>query len=114
MKIRPERGIPIYYNIRLLKVYFNLIRELDKIILKTRLFFKKSHKKIEEWLSNNKIFENYIKKSFSEKNHLFNELFNNYKIDKLISKGRWDDLEIALIFRFLTVKLFLDMIKKSF
>ena len=91
-----------------------MIRKFDKKIFQTQLIFKKSHKKIEEWLSNNKIFEKYIKKSFSEKNELFNELFNNYKINKLISKCKWDYLEIALIFRLLTIKLFLDILKKSY
>jgi len=109
LKIRPERRIPVYYRNFLIKFFYRIIRYFDKK-LKTHIIFKKSYKEIRGWLSGYEPFINYINNLFSKDNPLFYKLFNPIKIKKLISKSKWNSIEIQLIFRFMTIKLFLDKI----
>ncbi len=107
LKIRAERNLPIRYKNFFLKFIYRFFSFIDNKF-KTHLVFRKSHKQIWDWLSNYKPFSNYIYKLFTKKNDLFYNLFDYDKILELISKWIWNSDEIYLIFRFITIKLFLD------
>lgn len=107
LKIRPEREIPIYLNKFLLKYIFKMIRFID-LKYQTYFIFKKSHKTVEKWVSNNRNFINFLIKVFTKHNNYFKNFINHTKIMSLISKEKWDSYETNIIFRFLTIKLFLD------
>lgn len=113
LKIRPERSLPTYFQDSLILKIFSIIKYID-LRLKTNFFFKKSHKEIWNWLSGNKNFSSYLKKVFSIENWLFYEIIKKKKLIDLIKKQKWDKFEIQLIFRFLTIKLFLDKFKVNY
>lgn len=111
-KIRPERDIPILIKNELIKSLFKRIQYYDTKF-RTHIIFKKDHKSINKWLSNDKDFIYFLKKIFSNDNELFSKLFDIYRINRLISKGNWTSFELNILFRFLTLKLFLDFLKEN-
>lgn len=108
-KIRRERDIPHVKPQFLMKI-LKLIQNIDTGF-HIHLFFKKDHKRVIKWLSNYKKFSDYLKEWFLRENSFFTDLIYHNKIMRLISKNQWTESEMCLIFRFLTIKLFLDKMK---
>lgn len=106
-RIRRERYAP-EVELKILKKILKIIYHIDRK-LKIHFFTKKSHKAVEKWLSHYDQFSNYIKDVFDKENSKFNEIIYINKISHLISKKKWNGAELCLIFRFLTIKLFLNI-----
>ena len=105
-KIRRERYLPETKYPWLKKIY-KLILKFD-YSFKTYFFFKKTHKQVRNWLKNYKKFLEFLTQKFQAENSYFKKIVDFNKILKLISKKQWTSSEFCLIFRFLTIKMFLD------
>lgn len=103
-KIREEQGLKIY-EIFLTKFLRKGIRLIDNI-LKTNLFYKKSHKRLDEWLKENGLFYRYCQEIIcsNKKNPNFLGLINLKNELKSIYRGTSENID--LFFKLLTVLLF--------
>ena len=68
LKLRPDRDWPKFYQNAMLDFIYGMIYELDVNRFKTHIIFKRDHKSVHKWLSNNKYFQNFLTKKFSIKN----------------------------------------------
>lgn len=111
LKIRADRSFhPIYSRNLLINWLYKEIYKIDRKF-NLNIIFKKSHKLVWQWLSNYDPFSNYLNECFKIENELFDNIFDRNLIYDLISKKLWTRSEFYLLFRFLTIKLFLDSIK---
>ncbi len=110
IKIRPEKKISLKYNNKFIKKLQKFIFRIDTKA-HFHFIFKKNHKNVNKWISNNRKFREFIHSIFIKENELFFEMFNKEAIVNLISRKKWNSIKTYIIFRFLTIKLFLDNIK---
>jgi len=109
VKVRPERKIPSYSDNKILNTILLTIYHADRK-LGTHFFFKKSHKRVWDWVSNYQPFLKFLENTFSQKNKKFDDIFNVEMVSELVSKQSWSRPNVSLLFRFITIKLFLDRI----
>jgi len=107
VKVRPERKIPFYSDNKLLNTILIGIYHVDRKF-HTNFIFKKSHKRIWDWLNNYDPFLNFLNSTFSIDNKMFNQIFDKDKVKDLINQRAWNRPKMSLLFRFVTIKLFLD------
>lgn len=109
LDIRPERKISFRYDNKFIKIILNVIKKTDKMV-GTHIFYKKSHKRLNRWLSNSEEFKDFLYKVFFVDNFFFKKIIDQELTKRLIRKKKWNESEIFLIFRLLTIKLFLSLI----
>ena len=105
--IRPERKISLRFQNR---VFRYILSTIYKFLACVKILNKfRNHKDIHKWLSGDKRFLNFLRENFLlNKNSVFDNIIQLEKIKKLINRNKWNQLEISIIFRLLTIKFFLD------
>jgi len=110
-KIRLERQVSFSSSESIFDKIKRIVRYLDTNILRTHIFYKRSHKDVFNWIKNNKFFDKYVDNIISRENKWFNLIFKKDKvihIKKNLTKNNYH-----LFLRILTIKLFLDFILKK-
>ena len=81
-----------------------------KFLIRVKILNKfRNHKEIHKWLSGDKRFLNFLKKNLLfNKNLVFDKIIQLEEVKKLINKNKWNQFEISIIFRLLTIKFYLD------
>ncbi|KKL81463.1 hypothetical protein LCGC14_1994510 [marine sediment metagenome] len=105
--IRPERDISLKYKNR---IFRNILLKIFKFLIHFKIINKSwSHKELHKWLSNDKGFIGFLGENLlSNRNLIFDNIFQHENVKDLINKNNWDQFEISIIFRLLTIKCFLD------
>jgi hypothetical protein len=106
--IRPERKSS-NTNSAMLGTLMDGLRYIDLKLLKTRLFFKPSHKNISMWLKGNRHFMKTSSDILSKSNPYFDAIFKRGSINELKNNLNTEE-DYQLMFRILTVKLWLDSV----
>lgn len=106
-KIRPERNISIMIENKTRKSIEKWIRRLDQK-LHINLRYKKEHKNVWEWLKKNDEFMKYVGRIFEFDNSYFYTIFNRESINYLLNNLKFNKYQCFLLFRIMTIKLFLD------
>lgn len=108
-KIRPERELP-YTTSRMLRFIYKLFRNIDLKVLKTKIFYKPSHKSVSKWLSDNPYFKEQAKKILSEEDEYFAKIFKENNVFELMGNLKTNN-DYRFFFGILTVKLWLNQLR---